>query len=304
MRIFLTGATGFIGSAITQELLRANHQVLGLARSDAAAKSLTAAGATPHPGDLENLDALRSAAATSDAVIHTAFIHDFSKFQENCNIDRRAIQAIGDALAGSNRPFVISSGTALISPGRLATEETTSDHSNPFAALRGPSEDLALSFAPRGVRAPPSSASPTVHGDGDHGFVPLLIKIAREKGASAYIGDGQNRWPAVHRFDAATLYRLAIENAPAASTLHAIAEEAIPFRKIAEAIGKGLHLPVVSKSPEEAPAHFGWFSTFAAIDAPASSALTRQRLGWHPTGPTLLTDLEKGTYFTESSSSS
>ena len=298
MRIFLTGATGFIGSAITQELLRANHHVLGLARTDAAAKSLTAAGATPHPGDLENLDALRSAASSSDAVIHTAFIHDFSKFQENCNIDRRAIQTIGDALAGSNRPFVISSGTALISPGRLATEETISDHSNPFAALRGPSEDLALSFASRGVRASVLRLPPTVHGDGDHGFVPLLIKIAQEKGASAYIADGQNRWPAVHRLDAATLYRLAIENTSAPSILHAIAEEGIPFRKIAEAIGKGLHLPIISKSPEEAPTHFGWFSTFAAIDAPASSTLTQQRLHWHPTHPTLLTDLEKGTYFT------
>ena len=296
MRIFVTGATGFIGSATVQELIRAGHQVLGLARSDAAARSLAAAGAKGHRGDLEDLDSLRRGAAASDGVIHAAFIHDFSKFQANCEIDRRAIEAIGSALAGSERPFVITSGTALLPPGRLGTEENTPD-SNPLAAHRGPSEEMALSMASRGVRVSVVRFPPTVHGDGDHGFVPLLINIAREKGVSAYVGEGLNRWPAVHRLDAANLYRLVLEKAPPGARLHGVAEEGIAFRDIANVIGRRLNIPVVSKSAAEAANHFGWFAAFAGIDNPASSKLTQEHLGWRPVQAGLLTDLERGSYF-------
>ncbi|HSZ57270.1 MAG TPA: SDR family oxidoreductase [Tepidisphaeraceae bacterium] len=296
MRVFVTGATGFIGSATVQELIRAGHQVLGLARSDAGAKSVAAAGAKVHRGDLQDLESLRSGAAASDGVVHTAFNHDFSRFQANCEMDRRAIETIGSALAGSNRPIVITSGTALVTPGRLAMEDSVPD-SNPIAALRGPSEDLALSMASRGVRVSVVRFAPTVHGDGDHGFVPAIIGIAREKGVSAYVGDGLNRWPAVHRFDAATLYRLALEKAPAGAKFHGIAEEGVEFRKIAQVIGRRLNLPVASISRDQAADHFGFLGAFAGLDCPASSKLTQERLGWRPVQRTLLADLEQGTYF-------
>jgi nucleoside-diphosphate-sugar epimerase len=296
MRVFLTGATGFIGSAIVPELINAGHQVLGLARSEAGAKSLAAAGAKVHRGDLEDLDSLRSGAAAADGVIHAGFIHDFSRFKEVSEVDRRAIETFGAAFAGSDRPIVIASGTALVSPGRLATEESVST----LTAADFPrvaSEEAATSMATRGVRAALMRLSPSVHGDGDHGFVPTLINIAREKGVSAYIGDGRNRWNAVHRLDAARLFRLALEKATAGARYHAVAEEGIAFRDIAEVIGRRLNIPVVSKSPEEAANHFGWIGAFAGIDCPASSKLTQERLGWRPAHPTLLTDLERGSYF-------
>ncbi len=296
MRVFLTGATGFIGSAIVPELINAGHQVLGLARSDAGAKSLAAAGAKVHRGDLEDLDSLRSGAAAADGVIHAGFIHDFSRFKEVSEVDRRAIETFGAAFAGSDRPIVIASGTALVSPGRLATEESVSALTSADFP-RVASEEAAISMATRGVRAALMRLSPSVHGDGDHGFVPTLINIAREKGVSAYIGDGRNRWNAVHRLDAARLFRLALEKATAGARYHAVAEEGIAFRDIAEVIGRRLNIPVVSKSPEEAANHFGWIGAFAGIDCPASSKLTQERLGWRPVQPTLLTDLERGSYF-------
>src|ERR1700722_19326213 len=296
MRVFLTGATGFIGSAIVPELINAGHQVLGLARSDAGAKSLAAAGAKVHRGDLEDLDSLRSGAAAADGVIHAGFIHDFSRFKEVCEVDRRAIETFGAALAGSYRPIVIASGTALVSPGRLATEESVSTITSADIP-RVASEEATTSIATTGVRAAMMRLSPTVHGDGDHGFVPMLINIAREKGVSAYIGDGNNRWNAVHRLDAARLFRLALEKATAGARYHAVGEEGIAFRDIAEVIGKRLNIPVVSKSPAEAADHFGWFAAFAGLDCPASSKLTQERLGWRPAQPTLLTDLERGSYF-------
>jgi nucleoside-diphosphate-sugar epimerase len=296
MRVFVTGATGFIGSAIVQELIRAGHQVLGLARSDAAAKSLAAAGAKVHRGDLEDLDSLRSGAAATDGVIHTGFIHDFSKFKAVCEIDRHAIEALGSALACSDRPLIVTSGTALVTPGRLATEENV-PASNSAAFPRIASEEAALSVAARGVRVSVVRLSPSVHGDGDHGFVPTLIGIARQKGVSAYIGDGLNRWTAVHRLDAAHLFRLALEKAPGGTRFHGVAEEGIAFRDIAEVIARCLNIPAVTQSPEEAANHFGWFAHFAGLDCPASSKLTQERLGWRPVQPSLLTDLQRESYF-------
>src|SRR6267378_3260705 len=295
MRVFVTGATGFIGSAIVRELITAGHKVLGLARSDAAAKSLAAAGAKVHRGDLEDLDSLRSGAAASDGVIHTGFIHDFSRFKAVCETDRHAIEALGSALVGSDRPLIVTSGTALVRPGHLATEENAPAASSTIP--RAASEEAATSVAARGVRVAVVRLSPSVHGDGDHGFVPILIRIARENGASAYVGDGLNRWTAVHRFDAADLFRLALEKGSAGARFHGVAEEGIAFRNIAEVIGRRLNVPVVAKSSEEAANHFGWFAHFAGLDCPASSKLTQERLGWRPRQPALIPDLDRPRYF-------
>lgn len=293
MKIFLTGATGFVGSAIVQELIGAGHQVLGLARSDVGAKSLAATGAAVHRGSLEDLESLRSGAASSDGVIHTAFIHDFANYAPAAEKDRRAIETLGSALAGSDRPFVVTSGTLLLQrQGPLVTEQDAADANFPRK-----SEQAALSVASQRVRVSLLRLPPSVHGKGDHGFVPALIKVAREKGVSAYVGDGLNRWPAVHRFDAAPLYRLALEKGSAAASYHGVADEGLPFRDIAEVIGRRLHLPVVSRSREEAASHFGWLAHFVGVDCPASSAQTRQELGWAPRQLGLIADLDQAHYF-------
>lgn len=295
MRVFVTGASGFIGSAIVPELISAGHQVLGLARSDAAAQSLIAAGAQVLRGNLEDGDSLRSGVAQSDAVVHTAFNHDFSRFQANCEVERRAIEAMAGALAGSSRPMIISSGVALLAPGRLSTEDLAADPNSPVP--RVVTEVTADALAARGLHISVIRLAPTVHGDGDHGFVPMLINMAREKGVAVYVGDGNNRWPAVHRLDAARVFRLALEKNAIGGRYHAIAEEGVPFREIAKVIGRRLNIPVVSKTPEEAQSHFGWFAHFASIDAPASSRKTREMLGWEPRQVELIADLERGKYF-------
>jgi nucleoside-diphosphate-sugar epimerase len=294
MRIFVTGASGWIGSAVVPELLNAGHTVLGLARSDAAAVSVAALGAEVQRGDLDDLDGLRAAAAASDGVVHLGYNHDFSRMAAAAQTDLAAINVIGEALEGTHRPFVIASGLLGLSSGRPATEQDLPD---PGMHPRVAGAQAALSYATRGVRPLVVRFAPTVHGPGDHGFVATLVDIAREKGVSGYINDGSNRWSAVHRLDAASLLRLAIDGAPAGAALHASAEEGVPTRAIAEAIGRGLDLPVVSIPADRAGGHFGWMARFFGADATASSSATRQLLGWNPVQPGLLADLEVGHYF-------
>jgi nucleoside-diphosphate-sugar epimerase len=290
MKVFLTGATGFIGSAVIPELLNTGHQVVGLTRSDAGAKSLLAAGAQAHRGDLDDLESLRSGAAASDAVIHLGFNHDFSKFKENCEADRRVIETLASVLANSGRPLIVTSGTGITaSPGRLGTEE---DAPVPSSVIpRGASEEAAAAASSRGVRVSVVRL-PQVHDRLKQGLITYAIDIARKKGVSAYVGNGRNRWPAVHRLDAARLYKLVLEKGTAGARYHAVAEEGVPLRDIAEAIGHGLNVPAVSLTAEQAAEHFGWLAHFAAADLPSSSTLTRERLGWQPSYIGLMDDLK------------
>lgn len=290
MRVFVTGATGFVGSAVVQELLTHGHQVLGLARSDDGAAALKAAGAEVVRGVLEDADALSRAAASADGVIHTAFNHDFSRFAESCDLDRRAIEALGEGLAGSDKPLLVTSGTARLAADRAALE---TDLPVEGPGLPRVSEATAANLLSKGVRASTVRLAPSTHGAGDHGFVPMLIDIARRTGVSAYIGDGENRWSGVHRLDAAKVYRLALERGVGGERYHAVAEDGVAFRDIAAAIGRGLNLPVESRPAE----HFGWFALFAGMDALTSSAWTREALGWTPTGPGLIEDIETAGYF-------
>ena len=290
MRVFVTGATGWVGSVVVNELIGSGHQVTGLARSEDKAAALAATGAAVLRGTLDDLEILRGAASAADAVIHTAFNHDFSRFAENCEQDRRAIETLGSVLEGSDRPLLVSGGVALLAPGRVATEQDVPS-SNP--AYPRKSEAAARALSERGVRATTVRLSPSVHGLGDHGFIPILVALAREQGVSAYLGEGLNRWPGVHRLDAGRLYRLILEQGATEPAYHAVADEGVPFRQIAEVIGRQLGLPIESRGPE----HFGWFADFAGADMPASSARTRMRLGWEPTGPDLLTDLDQPGYY-------
>lgn len=294
MKVFVTGATGLVGSAIVKELITAGHQVLGLARSEASAAKLIAAGAEVHRGDLEDLSSLQSGAAEADGVIHTGFIHDFSRFAEVCEVDKVAIETIAKALAGTDKPLLVTSGSALVRPGTLATE----DMNAPFdPAWPRASEQAADAAAALGVRTSIIRLSPSVHGEGDlQGFVPMLIKLALEKGVSAYIAEGSNRWNAVHRLDAAHLFRLALEQPGPGTRYHAVAEESIPFKALAEAIGQFLNIPVISIPVEQAAQHFNWLSAFASVDCPASSKLTAERLNWKPNQATLLEDIANGIY--------
>jgi len=292
MRIFVTGATGFVGTAIVRELLTSGHQMLGLARSEPGAEALKAMGAAVHRGSLEDLESLRDGARKADAVIHAAFNHDFSRFAQNCADDKRAIETIGGVLEGSDRPMLVTSGLALIAPGRIATEQDKASPDFPRA-----SETAAAAVAARGVRASAVRLAPSTHGEGDHGFVPHLINLAREKGVAAYIGDGSNRWPGVHRLDAARLYRLALEQGVKNGPYHAVDDEGVPFKAITEVIGRRLGVPIVSLSPDKAAEHFGWFVRFAGMDIPSSSARTRAALGWKPEQPGLIADLDQPHYF-------
>jgi nucleoside-diphosphate-sugar epimerase len=294
MRIFVTGATGFIGSAVVRDLIQAGHQITGLARSNAGAKFLTAAGADFQRGDLEDLDSLRNGAVDSDGVIHTGFNHDFSKFAANCEVDRRAIETLGAALEGSSRPLLVTSGVGGLTHGRAATE--MDDALPPSTRYPRASEATALALVARGVNASVMRL-PQVHDTVKQGLVSYLISVAREKGGAAYVGDGLNRWPAVHVLDAARLYRLALEKAQAGARYHAIGEEGVAVRDIANAIGRGLNVPVLSISSEDAAVRFGWLGAFVGLDMPASSAKTQQLLGWRPTGPGLVADLDRQACF-------
>ena len=305
MRVFVTGASGWIGSAVVSELVGTGNQVVGLARSDASAAVLTAAGAEVQRGTLDDLDVLRSAAAASDGVIHLAFKHDIAfsgGFQEAADADLRAVEIFGEALAGSDRPFVLASGTLGLATGGVGTERDGHGSDQVEALRSGPNtrwttSELVLSLAGRDVRSSVLRLPPTNHGEGDKGFIATLVAIARDRGVSGYIGDGSNRWPAVHRLDSAHLFCLAVQRAPAGSTLHAVAEEGVPIRDVAEVIGRHLDLPVVSVAPENAAEHFGWMGAFIGRDSPASSALTRELMGWQPTHIGLIEDLEQGHYF-------
>ncbi|CAN5802163.1 SDR family oxidoreductase [soil metagenome] len=299
MQVFITGASGHIGSAVVPELLGAGHTVVGLARSDASAAALGAACAEVRRGDLDDLDGLQEAATAADGVIHLAFKHEAMRsgdFPSAISADRRALEVIGEALVGTDKPLVSTSGTMLLAfadLGRTATEADVLE-----SGLRVDAENAVIGLAQRGVRSSIVRLPPTVHSSLDHhGFVPALIAMAREHGVAGYVGDGANRWPAGHTLDAARLYRLALESAPAGTRLHAVADEGVPFRQIAEAIGRHLDLPVASISPEDAAAHFDYLGAFAGSDNPASSALTRQVLGWEPSHPGLLDDLDDGHYF-------
>jgi nucleoside-diphosphate-sugar epimerase len=294
MHIFVTGATGFIGSVIVAELLSANHTVLGLARSDAAAKQLSEVGAAVHRGSLEDIQSLQSGAASSDGVIHCGFIHDFSKFEENCQIDKRAIEALGEALAGSDRPLVITSGSALLKPGQISSEDDLPPKDSQFPRV---SEEAAGPFVDKGVRVSVVRLPPSVHGEGDHGFIPILIQTARDHGEAAYPGEGSNRWPAVHRLDAAVLYRLVVEQGKAGTRYHGIADEGVPFKEIAGVIGKRLEIPVVSKTGEAATNYFGWLEGFASLDCPSTAKKTTAELGWAPKQAGLIEDLDHDFYF-------
>jgi nucleoside-diphosphate-sugar epimerase len=292
MRVFVTGASGFIGLAVVKELLGAGHSVLGLARSDDSAKAVAAAGADVLRGELTDLDSLRKGASETDGVIHTAFIHDFSKFMENGQIDKRAIEAMGGVMAGTNKPLVVSSGTAMIAPGRLATEDMRpANEMTPRV-----SEQMAFGLADKGVRASAIRLAPSTHGTSEigfrAGFVSYAIQVAQEKGVSAYVGDGMNRWSQGHRLDAAKVYRLALEKGRAGAAYHPIGEEGVAIKDIAAAIGKKLNLPVTSIAPEKAGEHFGFLGMFLGLDIPASSAITQAELGWTPAGPGLLADIE------------
>ncbi|MBW6399800.1 SDR family oxidoreductase [Roseomonas sp. HJA6] len=289
MHVFVTGATGFVGSAVVRDLIAAGHRVRGLARSEAAAATLAEAGADPHRGSLEDPDSLVRGTEGVDAVVHTAFNHDFTRFAENCALDGRVIAALGGALLGSRRPLIVTSGIGLLPPGRFGQEtDAPATGANPRVAT----EAAAAELAARGVRVGVVRLPPSVHGTGDHGFVPILIGIARAKGVSVFAGEGANRWPAVHRGDAARLYRLVLETGVTQARYHAVAEEGVPFRDIAAAIARGLGVPCVSRPAEDAAAHFGWFAHFAELDVPASSAATRAALGWTPEGPGLIADLD------------
>ena len=299
MRVFVTGASGHIGSAVVPELREAGHEVVGLARSDESAAAIKAAHAEARRGSLDDLELLADAAATADGVIHLAFMHEAMRagdYLTAAAADLRAVETIGDALEGTGKPFVVTSGTLLLAfaaPGRLGTEEDTVD-----SGPRIDSENAAIALADRGVRSSAIRLPPSVHSSLDHhGFVPTLIGIAREKGISAYVGDGRTRWPAVHTLDAARLYRLALEAAPSGSRLHAVGDEGVPFKDIAEAIGRNLNLPVVSISAEEAAAHFGFLGGLVSVDNPTSSALTRELLAWRPEHPGLIADIDEGHYF-------
>jgi len=297
MHVFVTGGSGLTGPAIVTELVAAGHTVTGLARSDASAARLESLGAAPYPGDLADLDGLRRGAEAADGVVHLAFGGDFADPDDMMRRDRAAIETLGRALEHSGKPFVSTSGTLVLPAGRAATEKDEPDPAG-LAPFRIPGERACLGFADRGVRASVVRLAPTVHGPGDHGFIGMLVATARTTGRSAYVGDGGNRWPAVHRRDAATLFRLALERAPAGSVLHGVAESGVTMRSIAEAIARGLGLPAVALSPSEAAAHFPspFMATAYAFDGPVTSAHTRDLLGWSPTGPTLLDDLAHGDY--------